>query len=65
MPRNETPLLEVGPAGRRRIEGHGVALPILFALLARRQGWSNAITVWSLLLQALYIALFVIEHSAY
>ena len=38
-------------------------IPILFALLARRQGWSNAITVWSLLLQALYIALFVIEHS--
>ncbi len=40
-------------------------LPILFALLARRQGWSNAITAWSLLLQALYIALFVIEYSAY
>ncbi len=40
-------------------------LPILFALLARRQGWSNAITVWSLLLQALYLGLFVVERSGY
>ncbi|MFN8541503.1 MAG: mannosyltransferase family protein [Thermomicrobiales bacterium] len=40
-------------------------IPILFALLARKQGWSNAITVWSLFLQALYIALFVVAWSAY
>lgn len=40
-------------------------LPVLFALLARRQGWSNAITAWSLLLQALYLGLFVVEVSGY
>lgn len=40
-------------------------LPIIFALLARRPQWANILIVSSLLLQSIYLALFVLGRGGY